>query len=97
MSRARTFDSLRTVRQAEPKPEIDADLFATFTTASGKKVLQWLWEQNVISQVPMMAEERAYREAEGKKRLVLDLIRRVEEFDSVPDGKPTADTRPAKR
>lgn len=48
--------------------------------------MQWLFEQTVLAQLPVNAEDCAFREAEGKKRLVLELIKQIEEFTLVSDG-----------
>jgi len=82
----RTFDSLRTPRTAPPAPAISEDLHATFSTPAGRRVMQWLFDQNVLAQLPVNAEDCAFREAEGKKRLVLELITKIEEFTLVSDG-----------
>lgn len=82
----RTFDSLRAPRAAVSAPQISEDLYLTFTSPAGRRVMQWLFEQNVISQLPTNAEDCAFREAEGKKRLVLELINQIEDFALVSDG-----------
>jgi hypothetical protein len=81
----RTFDLLRTPRTAAPADAISEDLYVTFTSAAGRRVMQWLFEQHVISQLPTNAEDCAFREAEGKKRLVLELINKIEDFTLVSD------------
>ena len=82
----RTFDSLRTPRTVPPAPAISEDLHATFSTPAGRRVMQWLFDQTVLAQLPVNAEDCAFREAEGKKRLVLELITKIEEFTLVSDG-----------
>lgn len=82
----RTFDQLRTPRTPAPADAIAEDLYVTFTSAAGRRVMQWLFEQHVISQLPTNAEDCAFREAEGKKRLVLELINKIEDFTLVSDG-----------
>ncbi len=86
MRQARTFDSLRKPAIAPKTENINEVIHAVFNTPDGRALLQWLWDQHVTSQQPMMADERAYREAEGKKRLVHDLTNRVEEFARGPTG-----------
>jgi hypothetical protein len=82
----RTFDSLRTPRTVQSAPAIAEDLYSVFTSPTGRRVMQWLYDQHVVSQLPMGAEDCAFREAEGKKRLVLGLIAQIEEFALVPSG-----------
>lgn len=82
----RRWDSLRPTRTPAPEKEIDRLIKDAFSTGPGRAVLEHLWREHVISQMPMGADERAYREAEGKKRLVLDLVRVVEEPDRVAAG-----------
>lgn len=76
----RRFDDFRKPATPKPVDNIDRDLEAVFCTAAGKRVLDWLWQSHVVSQCPMMISECAWREAEGKKRLVLDLVKRIEEI-----------------
>ena len=81
------WDSLRAPTTSRPRsPEINRLIREMFATSTGRTVLQHLWDQHVTSQLPIGASECAYREAEGRKRLVLDLVRIVEEPDRVPDG-----------
>jgi len=80
------WDSLRAAQTRPAQPEINRLIYEVFTTQTGRAVMQHLWDQHVTSQLPLGASECAYREAEGKKRLVLDLVRIVEEPNRVPDG-----------
>jgi hypothetical protein len=82
----RTFDALRKPATATTAPAIVDDLYLTFTSPAGRRVMQWLFEQNVICQLPTNAENCAFREAEGKKRLVLELIKQIEDFELVSNG-----------
>lgn len=86
MRLARTFDSLRKPVVVPKIDNINEVIHAIFTTPDGRVFMQWLWDQHVTSQQSMMIDERAYREAEGKKRLVHDLTNRVEEFARGPTG-----------
>lgn len=60
-------------------PKINRDIHDIFTTPTGKRVMQWLFDKYVVSQEPMNASERAWIEAEGKKRMVLELVTKIED------------------
>jgi hypothetical protein len=81
MSEKRTWASLRQPAEQPKRPPIDEKLHALFTSAAGTEVMNWLWQSFVVQQVPITADERAYREHEGKKRLILDLNSRIESVE----------------
>ena len=67
---------------APPKlPAISREMAICFSTPAGQKVLDWLRDEYVIKQLPVDCSECAFREAEGKKRLVLDLTKKIEDYN----------------
>lgn len=90
MKAPRTWESLRaTPEPAKPAP-IDGKLHDLFASQLGQEVMAWLWAQCVVSQLPIAADQRACLEHEGKRRLILDLNRRIEGVERERSGKQPA-------
>lgn len=91
MTQGRTWASMRRQPKTPTTAPINEKMHALFTSPAGAEIMDWLWQSFVVTQAPITADERAYREHEGKRRLVLDLNNRIESVERERSGQPAQD------